>query len=256
VIDQGRLVGGFARARVPLGFACGALVFWLASPTPGSVAAGSVVAGAGEALRIWAAGHLNKGREVTASGPYRWTAHPLYMGSALMALGLVVASNRVSVALLVGAYMIVTITAATRNEEAFLRSRFGGEYERYRREGVVNDRRFSFGLVMANREYRAVGGLMLALLLLGWKATYNERFRGQSERNPSGRAVSSVVEHRLYTPAVTGSSPVPPTIPDPPFSWLVRRHSRVRIGRSSSPLSRARTACPFADRSLSNCLSL
>ena len=25
------------------------------------------------------------------------------------------------------------------------------------------------------------------------------------------RAVSSVVEHRLYTPAVTGSSPVPPT---------------------------------------------
>jgi hypothetical protein len=27
----------------------------------------------------------------------------------------------------------------------------------------------------------------------------------------SGRAVSSVVEHRLYTPAVTGSNPVPPT---------------------------------------------
>jgi hypothetical protein len=25
------------------------------------------------------------------------------------------------------------------------------------------------------------------------------------------RAVSSVVEHRLYTPAVTGSNPVPPT---------------------------------------------
>src|SRR5262252_3129809 len=36
------------------------------------------------------------------------------------------------------------------------------------------------------------------------------RFGGQPERT-SGRAVSSVVEHRLYTPAVTGSNPVPPT---------------------------------------------
>jgi hypothetical protein len=27
---------------------------------------------------------------------------------------------------------------------------------------------------------------------------------------PRRRAVSSVVEHRLYTPAVTGSNPVPP----------------------------------------------
>ena len=27
---------------------------------------------AGEALRLWAAGHLEKGKEVTRSGPYRW----------------------------------------------------------------------------------------------------------------------------------------------------------------------------------------
>ena len=39
---------------------------------------------AGEALRIWAAGHLEKGREVTASGPYRWTRHPLYLGSTII----------------------------------------------------------------------------------------------------------------------------------------------------------------------------
>ena len=41
----------------------------------------------GEALRIWAAGHLEKGREVTASGPYRLTRHPLYLGSSIIASG-------------------------------------------------------------------------------------------------------------------------------------------------------------------------
>jgi hypothetical protein len=59
-----------ARNRVRLGFAASALALWLARPTPTSLMAGAIVAVAGEALRIWAAGHLEKGREVTASGPY------------------------------------------------------------------------------------------------------------------------------------------------------------------------------------------
>ena len=42
---------------------------------------------AGEALRMWAAGHLNKSREVTSSGPYRFVAHPLYVGSSMMGAG-------------------------------------------------------------------------------------------------------------------------------------------------------------------------
>ena len=54
----------------------------------------------GEALRIWAAGHLEKGREVTRSGPYRWTRHPLYIGSAIIALGVVIAARSAIVALL------------------------------------------------------------------------------------------------------------------------------------------------------------
>ena len=33
-----------------------------------------------------------------------------------------------------------------------------------------------------------------------------------TRRSSVCRAVSSVVEHRLYTPAVTGSNPVPPTL--------------------------------------------
>ena len=64
----------------------------MARPTWLTWSAGLAVASVGEALRIWAAGHLEKGREVTRSGPYRWTRHPLYAGSAIIALGVVIAS--------------------------------------------------------------------------------------------------------------------------------------------------------------------
>jgi protein-S-isoprenylcysteine O-methyltransferase Ste14 len=166
-----------ARARVALGFACGVLVFWLAKPTPVTIAVGLVVALAGEAIRFWAAGHLNKSREVTRSGPYRLVAHPLYLGSSVIGAGLAIASGRVVVGAIVAAYLAVTLTAAIRSEEAFLRRTFGGDYEAYRRTGVVDTaRRFSLELAVANREYRAVAGLLAALLLMAWKATYNGAF--------------------------------------------------------------------------------
>jgi hypothetical protein len=54
-----------ARARVPLGFVTAAAALVLASPTWTSWMIGGAVAAAGEVLRIWAAGHIEKGREIT-----------------------------------------------------------------------------------------------------------------------------------------------------------------------------------------------
>jgi len=72
-----------------------------------------------------AAGHLEKSREVTCSGPYRWSRHPLYVGSALMGVGLAIAGNSAVAAAVIGFYLMITMAAAIRTEEAFLRSRFG-----------------------------------------------------------------------------------------------------------------------------------
>ena len=71
-----------ARRRVPLGSVTMLAALVLARPTWTTWRAGSARRVAGEAIRVWAAGHLEKGREVTTSGPYRWTRHPLYVGSA------------------------------------------------------------------------------------------------------------------------------------------------------------------------------
>lgn len=170
----GLVVRRLARLRVPLGFVFGAAVLWLARPTGSTLALGTLVALAGESVRIWAAGHLNKAREVTSSGPYRWFAHPLYVGSSVMGAGLAIAGGSAIVAVLIAVYLGITLTAAIRNEEAFLGNAFGDRYERYRREGLVDRQRcFSLRLAMANREYRAVVGLAIAVLLLMLKAAYN-----------------------------------------------------------------------------------
>jgi protein-S-isoprenylcysteine O-methyltransferase Ste14 len=160
-----------ARVRVPLGFLTGACVLYFAHPTWRSLAAGAAVGGIGEAIRIWAAGHLEKSREVTRSGPYRYTRHPLYVGSSIMAAGVAIGAGSWLVAALVAVYMGVTITAAVRTEEAFLRSRFGDEYDAYAaRRAPEMTRQFSFARAWRNREYRAVGGLLLAILVLALKA--------------------------------------------------------------------------------------
>ena len=70
--------------------ASGRVVLWLAQPTRATLAIGTALAIGGECLRVWASGHLNKAREVTASGPYRWFAHPLYVGSSIMGVGLAI----------------------------------------------------------------------------------------------------------------------------------------------------------------------
>ena len=161
----------FARWRVPLGFACGAAVLFLASPTMRSMAVGGAIAVFGEMLRIWSAGHLDKGREVTQSGPYRFTRHPLYLGSAIIALGVAVASARLSVAVIVFVYMALVVGSAVRHEEANMRLQFGGAYDAYLRSPVSSVKRpFSLNRAMkVNKEYKAVLGLAAAALILALK---------------------------------------------------------------------------------------
>jgi protein-S-isoprenylcysteine O-methyltransferase Ste14 len=160
-----------ARLRVPLGFAFAVFVFLLAHPTRATLAWGLAVALAGEAIRFWAAGHVEKGREVTSSGPYRWTRHPLYVGSTIIGIGLAIVCNSGWVAAIVVTYLVVTLTAAIRTEEAWLRATFGTQYDQYC-AGRTVQRRFSLARAMRrNREYRTLAGLAIAAALLALKVS-------------------------------------------------------------------------------------
>lgn len=155
-----------ARWRVPLGFATAVAALVLARPTWASWLAGLAVASVGAGLRLWAAGHLEKSREVTTSGPYRWSRHPLYLGSAVLAAGVVLASRSLGLAVLTGVYLAATFWAAIRSEEAYLAHAFRPEYEAYRRSAAPAVRRFSLARAWRNREYRALAGLSVGFAFL------------------------------------------------------------------------------------------
>ena len=160
-----------ARLRVTIGFIAAVAVLWLAHPTPHTLTAGAIVAVVGEAIRVWAAGHLEKGREVTTSGPYAFTRHPLYLGSTIIGVGLAIASASWIVGVLVLGYLAITLTAAIATEEAHLTEKFGGVYPAYREGRATGERRrFSLARVMRNREYRAVAGLLIVIAMLVWKS--------------------------------------------------------------------------------------
>jgi len=115
---------------VPVAIAGG---FWLSDvrPMTGWLAAGSALALAGEGVRLWAAGHLVKRSALTASGPFAHTRHPLYWGSALIAVGLCVASRMWWTYALVALIFAVFYVPTALYEETWMRRRYGKAYRRY-----------------------------------------------------------------------------------------------------------------------------
>jgi protein-S-isoprenylcysteine O-methyltransferase Ste14 len=115
-------------------------------PSARSIALGLPLAIAGELIRCWAVGYsgvttrndvVNAPKLVTA-GPYAHVRNPLYLGNFVTAAGYALAftgrNSRFARAALVGgslAAMAALYGAIVPHEEAFLRSQFGDEFERY-----------------------------------------------------------------------------------------------------------------------------
>jgi hypothetical protein len=96
--------------------------------------------------------------------------HPLYVGSTVVAAGVVIAAWHPVVAVMAAVYMASTLTAAIRTEEAHLRQAFGDTYDRYRESRAEPmTRRFSLRRAVRNREYRACAGLLVGFALLALK---------------------------------------------------------------------------------------
>jgi protein-S-isoprenylcysteine O-methyltransferase Ste14 len=121
----------FVRWRVRLGYplAFAALIF--ARPHPRSIMCGALVGMMGLALRAWAAGYLHKQEVLTVTGPYAYTRNPLYLGSAILALGAAIAARSWVSALILGTYFVIFYSIVMRKEEDELRLRHGANFDRY-----------------------------------------------------------------------------------------------------------------------------
>ena len=164
-----------SRLRVSCGWLVGVLVFALSRPHWLSLLAGVPLLAAGELLRLWASGHIEKTQRLATGGPYAHTRNPLYLGSVLMALGLAVAAASPWVVLAVGLYLLAFYPAVIREEAAFLRGRFP-DYGIWAaavplflpRPTPAGPRasRFDWSRVRANREWRTALALPLLVTLL------------------------------------------------------------------------------------------
>ena len=165
-----------SRYRVSLGYVVGVLVLSFSHPGPASLAAGLPLALLGEALRIWASGHIEKTRALATGGPYAHTRNPLYVGSVLIALGVAAASARPWTVIAVAVYLLAFYPSVMREEARFLHAKFGAEYDGW--AAVVplfvpratpagpRSSRFSWERVRLNREWRTALALPLLVALL------------------------------------------------------------------------------------------
>ena len=174
----------FSRWRVRLGYPLAIVVLWFARPTSQAIAAGAFVGTIGLWLRAYAAGYLHKQEVLTVTGPYAYTRNPLYLGSAILAAGVGVASRSwISVAVLF-AYFAIFYSFVMRREERELSARHGVAFEEYAKvvplffprlaSAKLNGKSsgaFSFAQYKKNHEWQAAAGFLLLLfaLLVIWR---------------------------------------------------------------------------------------
>jgi len=166
-----------ARLRVPSGFLIVAAFAWFSAPTLPSLLLGLPVALLGLSLRAWAAGHLAKNRELATGGPYAYTRNPLYLGTLLVAAGLVIAARSPGLVALFAALFLLVYLPVIQLEEQHLRKLFP-EYSGYaadvpallpRIRKKENATPFRWSLYIRNQEYQAAAGFLAGVLFLCWK---------------------------------------------------------------------------------------
>lgn len=167
------------RWRVRTGYPLALAFLLLAKPSSVSLLIGITVGMIGLAMRAWAAGFLRKHEALATDGPYALTRNPLYFGSAILALGVIMAGKSDWGGALVAIYILLFYPAVMRREEAELREHYGEQFEIYAarvplfwprlknaESGTAASARFSSQLYSQNREYQAAVGFLLGIVVL------------------------------------------------------------------------------------------
>jgi protein-S-isoprenylcysteine O-methyltransferase Ste14 len=162
------------RLRVPCGFLLLIAFAWLSRPSVRSMFIGIPVSIIGLLLRAWATGHLEKDERLAITGPYAYTRNPLYIGTLSVALGIVIASRNIWLALIFLVSFLLIYLPSIELEEQHLRDIFP-EYVAYAArvhrflplaKWQGRGARFSFALYLRNQEYKALLGFLVAVAWL------------------------------------------------------------------------------------------
>ncbi|MFQ5582526.1 MAG: methyltransferase family protein [Mariprofundaceae bacterium] len=154
--------------RITLSITCAIPALYFIRPTADSMLYGLPFILLGEAVRIWASGHIHKMREVTQTGPYALCRHPLYVGHFLITLGFLVAGHNVWLLPAGIAVFLLIFMPTMQREETMLTGSFGDDYRQYAtqvprfipqwsRHALGGS--FDWSLVRQHREMNNIAGL-------------------------------------------------------------------------------------------------
>jgi protein-S-isoprenylcysteine O-methyltransferase Ste14 len=164
------------KTRVPAGTILGLFFLWFMHPSSRSLWIGCIIALAGSGLRLWAAGHIEKGRVLTQGGPYAFSRNPLYLGSFLMAFGIIIAGQGYWLLPVFALFFAVFYYPVMKAEELELLNGHGNNFIEFsqrvplffpglRKTGIESST-FNWPRVIRNREHRTIIGLLLVIALL------------------------------------------------------------------------------------------
>ncbi len=169
----------FVRWRVRLGYPLAIAVLYFSRPTPRSILLGALAGVFGLWVRAYAAGYLHKQELLTVTGPYAYTRNPLYLGSAILALGAGIATYYWLSALILTLYFSVFYSIVMKREAKELHLRHGASFEAYARAVPLFIPRltaaklpgdsagsFSFAQYKKNHEWQAAVGFLFLLFVL------------------------------------------------------------------------------------------
>ena len=147
--------------------------------------AGLPIALIGLLLRAWAAGHLAKDQQLATAGPYAYVRNPLYTGTLIVALGIVIAARSLWLGAIFAVVFVFVYLPAIELEEQHLAEIFA-TYREYAnrvhrflpfRHWNLGITRFSWTRYWRNQEYQALIGFVLAVAWLVWKCWFLTRAR-------------------------------------------------------------------------------
>ena len=163
--------------RVRFGLLALILTVLFVQPTLLSLLVGLAVTSAGLWLRLWACGHLKKEKELTTSGPYRYTRNPLYLGNIFIGIGVVIGSNSWGVIVIFAIYFLVFYPVIILEEKRRMQKFFPLQYSPYSKNVPLffpnfrpswpkSPRKFSWQLYLYNKETRALFGALFYWAIL------------------------------------------------------------------------------------------
>ncbi len=139
---------------------------------------GALVALLGEGLRLWAAGHLRKNKQLTTTGPYSYVKNPLYIGTLFITTGY--SAMAMNIWIMIGGFVWFFIYYAPykkKQENEKLVGSFGDAWTVY--DKAVPDylprlspypgrgtNRWSFDVVKENSEHETAIGVLIGFAVL------------------------------------------------------------------------------------------